>query len=1848
MKCLRLFLPFLAVALFLSGCTSSDSSVSHSPFHPKVSAFTSGDISNQSPIVVQFADSLEKALPGQEASSGLLTFKPAIAGRAAWVNARTLMFKPEAPLPSSTAFQATVHLEKLFSDEEEPFFFSFRTYAQNIRFQLEALQPGLAANNETYLATVKVLLADFAADKDLQNSVEVLLDGQLVAPEWTHLEGTQHLLKMEVPRREQKISTLVVKAKKGALTSEEPDELSVQIPALGTFELLRADLEPEPRKCIKVVFSDPIAPDQDLGGLFVLGDQTSLSYAIDNNVVQLFPGEDLMGEQSLRVMPGIRSASGKLLKGQGQFDFTFSSMKPAVEILGQGSIMPWSDGLFLPFKAVSLKTVKVRVIKIFEQNVGSFFQINDLDGEEQLKRAGRLVHTQTIDLGLDRTLNLRRWNTFSLELSRFIQPDPGAIYRIELGFEQEDAMYPCRDEETSGSRREGESVAPPAGESEEDFWDNPYDYYSTYPYNYNPDYNWRERDNPCSPSYYTRRRWVSRNVLASNLGLLAKKGDAQALEVIVTDLRTTEPLSDVEVKVFDFQMQPIAEGHTSAEGKATLEPGGMPFLLVAGLGDQRGYLRLDEGRALSVDRFDVSGENVKAGLKGFIFGERGVWRPGDSLFVSFMPMMNPESQLPPNHPVTFELIDPRGRLIARQVEKHPTNTLYTFRCKTEEEAPTGVWQARVTLGGVVFEKNLRVEAIRPNRLKINLGLPDEARLKGGQDLAIDLSSSWLHGSPASRLKCDVRLNLKPATTRFEGYENFSFDDPTRSFEPAEQTLFEGVFNEKGTTQFSWRVPEAVKAPGLLQGMLTSRVFESAGTFSIDLKPVTISPYSSYLGIRIPAGDDRGMLQTDTTHHLEVVALNDAGKPVTVKGVKYTIYKIDWRWWWEKTDEDLGRSISSGSHKVISTGQIDVLQGKGTIPFRINRPLWGRYLIRVENPLSGHSAAQTLMVDWPGWVGDSGDLGAASVLSFQSDKKRYQTGEKISVNFPSAPEGRALVSLENGSRIIRSWWVETKGEETSFSFEATPEMTPNIYVSITLLQPHGQSRNNRPIRLFGSIPVMVEDPASRLLPRVKVAEGWRPRQAATVVVSEENGRDMDYVVAIVDEGLLDLTRFKTPDPWLRFNAREALGVKTWDLYDQVLGAFGGKIERLFSIGGDEAILDMEGQNRMRRFEPMVRYLGPFHLKSRQKRTHTVQVPDYTGSVRVMVVATNGSATGSSFSAVKVKQPLMVWSAMPRLMGPGERLTLPVTVFSMDEKIQNVRVSLKCSGLFKVLGQASQEVTFQQQGDKTLFFELETGAETGPARVEVMAEGSGETASQVIPINVRMPNPPVTQNVSLILAPKGESQLSYSLPGIKGTNSAVLEVSAVPAMNLSRRLKYLLDYPHGCIEQTVSGAFPQLFLGNVVALSEGDLAKTKANIRGVLERLPSFQTGSGGFAYWPGQSQENDWNSSYAGHFILIAGKNGYLVSPSLRSNWLNFQKRRASLWLPKPGTEAFGYEQMLQAYRLYTLALAGAPDQGSMNRLRQQEGLIPQTRWLLASSYVLAGLPDVARDLMSQDFGAGADVSQPYTYGSPLRDKAFLVEALLNLGRREAAMPVVREMALALNTDDWYSTQTTAFGLMGVVSFVDEGAKDGKIEFSYALNNETPVTVGTDKPIFQTAVGLESMPKGSVRLVSRTEKELFVTLTMTGTTGGVDTTAQSKNLVLKSRFLSMGDEVLDPSDIKQGTDFKYVVSIFNPGTAGDANDLALTQMVPSGWEIRNLRLEGNNSFEMDQPDYRDIRDDRVYSYFDLPAGASRQFVVVCHAAFAGRFYLPPVSCQAMYNDNIRARLPGRITRVGGSE
>jgi len=1115
------------------------------------------------------------------------------------------------------------------------------------------------------------------------------------------------------------------------------------------------------------------------------------------------------------------------------------------------------------------------------------------------------------------------------------------------------------------------------------------------------------------------------------------------------------------------------------------------------------------------------------------------------------------------------------------------------------------------------------------------------QLRAGSRVGGLLTSAWLHGAPARSLKADVELALSPARTSFKRFEEYVFDDPTRKYDTERQKIFEGSLDETGKARVDAAVSAEAVAPGKLRADLTTRVFEPGGAFSIDRFSIPYSPYERYVGIRTPKGDrTRGMLLTDTKHRIDVALLDPDGGAGGDGEVEVKLYKVDWRWWWERGEEDLAAWADASVHTPLSSGVVKVTNGKGAWELEIKYPDWGRYLITAADKEGGHRTGKIVYIDWPGWAGRGQKEGGAgaTVLAFAPDKPEYAPGETVTLVIPTPQKGRGLVSLESGSRVLRAEWIEAKGQETRYTFTATPEMAPNVYAHVTLLQPHAQTANDLPIRLYGVAPVKVVDPRTRLQPVLTVPETLAPEATATIAVREATGRSMAYTIAVVDEGLLGLTRFQTPNPWDHFYAREALAVRTWDLYDDVLGAYGAAMERMLSIGGDEAGVSAQGR-RANRFPPMVRFLGPFRLAARATGTHEVEIPQYVGAVRVMVVAGKDGAFGAAEKSAFVRRPLMLLATLPRVLGPEESVALPVSVFALEPKVKDVALSVALSGPLEVVAESKKTLTFEAVGDEVVDFRLRTKPGLGVATVTVTATSGGEKASQRIEIDVRSSTARVTDVLGGTLKPGETWMPAITLPGLAGTNQATLEVSRVPPIDLGRRLEYLLSYPHGCVEQTVSAAFPQLFLGKLLELTPEKQARVETNVKAALERLRRFQATDGGFGYWPGDDDSADWATNYAGHFAVEAQKAGYLPPPGLLDQWTAFQRKRARAWVAGEGQA-----ELTQAYRLFTLALSGAAELPAMNQLRERARLPVTAKWRLAAAYQLAGQPEAARALAARE----PVTIQPYrelafTYGSDLRDRAMVLEAAVLLDLAEHVGPLAKSLSDSLSKSAWLSTQETAYALLALAKATGDAKGEKRISFSFEWTGGGATAVTSDSPIVERRL---EAGRGAPKLVVRNAgtTTLYPRLVLSGLPAVGRETAASNGLSLDVQYRTPGDGPLDPSRLAQGTDFKAVVKVTNTGVRGDYDNVALAHVVASGWEIRNDRLDPSRAREASAFDYQDVRDDRVYTYFALRAGETKAFEVAMNASYLGRFYLPMVTAEAMYDASLNARAKGQWVEV----
>ncbi|MDR1809934.1 MAG: hypothetical protein LBR34_05990 [Prevotella sp.] len=1849
-----LLLPAIFV-LFCNSCAKDKTRAVNPEFSRYIAAFTYGTVSSASNIQIELTQDMPAVELDKEIDTDLFEFSPIVKGKAYWTSPRKIKFVPEPnELKAGQEYHAWFKLGKLLQvdKEYEDFHFFFNIPEQNFSIDVLPYSP-MKDNDLTWNSVQGTLqLADNAPIDEVKQAFSLSGGAKTAKITITATEQAgRFAFSIDSLKREaSKPVDYVLKidgSRFGA--KKEPEKTTISLPKIDPkhFQVIDARVAYDPQECIRITFSDPLSSNQNIQGLVVPDGVENFSYDIRKNVLKLYLDETAQSAASntvnIVIHQELKSADNKTLDRTYRPSVYFQKNKPEIEMLNKGNILPNAENLVIPFKTVNLWAVDVKIIRIFESNILGYLQSNDFGQSSEMRRFGRLILQKRICLNQDRTVRLDRWNTFSLDLSTLINQEPGAFYRVELSMRQEYSLYPCGGSipqiPKDADLERFEEAVPEEAEAK---WDIPSPYY------YDDvdweNYNWEDRDNPCTPSYYIYRQTdYNCIVLASNLGLIAKLGTDKKMLVSVTDVLTTKPLSGVEIEVYNFQMQRIGSGKTNSDGFADVEyRGGVPFAVVATKGQEKGYLKVTSNLSLSLSNFDISGKEIQKGLKGYLYGERDVWRPGDSLYLTFI-LEDKDKTLPQSHPVSLELFTPRGQLYQKYISTNGADGFYAFKAATDPNAETGNWQAVVKVGGATFNRRIKIETVKPNRLKIRLNtgeIIDAA--KGTFDGT--LSSQWLHGAPASNLKAKVEMTLSPVSTPFAAYSQYVFSNPAANFHSDTYILFEGTLNTDGSATVNAKLPQASGAPGMLRADFISQVFESGGDASIYSQSTTYSPFSSYVGIKTPNENAYDWLETDTDNAIDLLTLTPEGKPVKRDNINVKVYKIKWSWWWNHDNDDLSFYVNSTSADVILNKNVATVGGKARINLRVDYPEWGRYLVLAKDEQSGHTAGKVIYIDWPAWKGRSNkqDAGGLTMLSFSTDKQSYNVGEKATVILPKSSNGRALISIENGSKVISREWVETSAtEDAKHTFTVTDEMNPNFYIFATLLQPHVQTDNNLPIRMYGVLSIRASNDNTVLTPVISMPDELRPEKEFTVSVSEKNRRKMTYTLAIVDEGLLDLTAFKTPNAWSDFYAKQSLGVRTWDMFDMVVGASVGKLGPVLGIGGDE---DARGKNnQMSRFKPVVEFIGPFSLKSGETKKHHITLPSYIGSVRVMAVAGSiDGAYGNAEKTVPVKNPLMILSTLPRVAGPDEDILLPVNVFAMDKKVKSVTVSVKTTGLLQLAEGGTQTVTFSQTGDKIAFFKLKASAKTGIERIDIKAVGGGEVSTETLNLEVRNPNPAML-TMSQALIQGGETQeLSIKIDEPQPEDWVKLEVSRIPALNLSKNLAYLLDYPHGCSEQVTSSAFPALYVGEFTKLDGKQTEKLKNNIGEAVKIISTRQLSNGGIAYWPGNTYPSEWVTTYAGHFLVEAQKQGYKVPASVIDKWKLFQKKTAQSW---NGNDLYNtyydysMSDLQQAYRLYTLALAGDPELGAMNRLKEMKSLSVQARWRLAAAYAVSGKKDAANQLIS---GAGEQIEKysasNNTYGDSNRDLAMIMETCLLLGKTDKALHLAQKVSQALSSD-YISTQTAAFGLLSM-SKLSAKMTSGATAYEWELNGVKQPRGTQGKAVEEIAI--KPVQTIKVAFTNKGQSELYVRLIGRSKPLTDKRALANSGLNLYVKYVSADGKEIDVSSLRQGTEFFADVVVQN--VSGEyLTDIALSQIFASGWEIFNNRLFGADSGASAYT-YQDIRDDRALTYFNLRNGYSTSFKVRLQAAYCGRFYLPAVTCEPMYQPAMQSNTQGRWVEV----
>jgi uncharacterized protein YfaS (alpha-2-macroglobulin family) len=1781
-----------------------------------------GIVSATVPLDIEFREPVIPAhLVGTVLDKNPFTFEPPIQGQAKWQSQRTLRFMPDGYLPAGAEVKAVLNGTAAFGDEKKvnDFLFSFKVAEQE----------------------VLSLVGDFVAVPERENAVQYTGTFEFAQPvdvdkiqaeiEFRGPDGKVNLAvtPYEDPHKAGVKSRVILRTDKGrSFTISLPPRYSAEgkrwerplfLPEIGVFRVLSHTDMTSPddaRPTYGFRFSDPIKQDIDLSGFVSVTPEVAYDVRIQGKYLLLAGAFNPGQSYTVKIAKGFPSTYGTKMPGEFNAEFSISNMRPEIEWLQHGVYIPTDNTFRLQFKSVNVGRVQIAVTEIYPENIGFFIQRNTLvdAGEtrrrgryrsgvyEDLDRVGTAIHIDTLEIAAERN----RWVKSELDLSPVFRGKKNSAFFVLLKFGKDDLTGRCvndRDEMEEG-----------------DLFYESANYY----------------ENPCSPGYYYTRGAKHKLLISSDVGLTVKHTE-DGVHVFAADVLRARPVSGLDLGLYTYQNQLVETKTTDRDGHALF--GGHGSYIYGTNSSGIALIKLNHP-PWEVNTFDVGGAvGGKSGTDVFIYTDRGVHRPGDTIHLSAVIRMNGEVP-PEKQPVILKVRNARGQIAHEARASCGFNGHVYFAVPTELSDPTGDWSAGITVGDQTFTRTLKVETVKPFRLKIDVDMP-EAFHPPHTDITGTITCKYLFGAPAADLRSSIRADLSSGSFTTEKHGDFIFSTPMKQYERRTVEILETRLDGDGTARFSAHVPNLKLAPGLVRVNLNINVYEKGGSFATHRRVTTVYPYTAFVGLKnIFAG---GYAEAGETYQLPIIVTDHEGNPVPGHRLDVAVYVNQRHWWY-----DYDRRDRQDFRRMESTYLIgECTYHSGTAPVVHTLPVEdnGRHFIEVRDITSGHEAGMFFYAYAWGRPAPA-DEEERNYLKITSDKNVYAVGDEATLTFDSPGEGMALLTIEKGDVLIRRRWKTLHENRTSFMIPLAEDLMPNCYASISMIQPHNQNTNDLPMRLYGIKTLYIEDESTHLPLQLSAPDELKPKEAFSIDVTSRAPMSATYTIAVVDEGLLDLTGFETPVPWNHFFRKVRLGVTTRDNFDEILGVLYPDIDRYFTIGGGEAYEEKErakrlGRARVTRFVPVVLFEGPVRIEPGETATTSFTMPNYVGSVRVMVVGTAAHSYASLDETVPVRQSLMILPTLPRVARPGDTFALPVSVFAMDSTVQDVRLSARLSSNLSIEGPPEVRMRFAKPGEADAAFSVMVGNRIGADTATVMATSTSATADYTVHLPVESPNPFFTEVTDTTVEPKQAITLVPEKFGLEGTNAARIAFSRMPDIQLDKRIKYLVRYPYGCIEQTTSSAFPQIFLPYLVDLGSHQKQMVTDNINAAIARLKRFQMNEGS-SFWPVLSGRtanfSDWGSSYAGHFLIEARERGYHVPGGLYNHWLRTAKKRAK----QVNTENHRY----QMYRLFLLALAGEPHVGAMNLVRENylSTLDPLSRKLLAAAYYVSGEKDAARVI---DRSAPTEIP-PFrelggTYGSALRDRALMTYLCVKMEDMQAAGRLLRATAKEFTPGGWYSTQETAMALLAIGSYYQGSPfTGGAVTFRVKTGEKEAETVTLSG--YQTMRDLVDVWGEEIVITNESDNPLFVTLLVEGIPLDERIETEFSGLHLARNFFDADGRPIDVSARRQGEGFWIVYTVENQYSM-PLRTLALTSVFPSGWEIVNRRVTGQalppwvQGLGATTGEYMDIRDDRINWFFDLPERGKVRFAAEINPTFRGRYRLPPVSVEAMYSPEYFARIAG---------
>ncbi len=1298
----------------------------------------------------------------------------------------------------------------------------------------------------------------------------------------------------------------------------------------------------------------------------------------------------------------------------------------------------------------------------------------------------------------------------------------------------------------------------------------------------------------------------SMEVVVSDISLVVKVA-RHRVHIWAMRAADLEPLSGVKVEVRDRKNFRLGTCSTGSYGYCELEreEGKKPFFVFARLDGDWTYLNIPAS-SISLTNFWVSGKAGKGDFSGYLYFERNLYRPGER--VNFVLLLrNSGTYRGASMPVSVRITDPRGKEAYKLSAKTDKTGLASFSFLTVKSSPTGVYRVEAKVGDrVVALAGFHLEEFVPERMKV------EVRPGKSVKDPVVVSASYLFGAPASGQRFSARIFMEETGFACPSHPDYHLG-PSREIQPYHELkkTIKGVLDEEGKGSFY--LPVFSPPPSLPIRVRLAVSVSEGGSGRVSRAFVSrvyhLRPY--YIGL---SSDTRRVVEGHPVGVSGLILTPDCKPFEGEVNLLYTVYRLSRVYSYSYQEEEYGWS-SRIVREPLFSGRIRAKGGRFSLEFTPSDSYYD-YLVEVVDEKTGE-VAHLVLPGW-GWYFTGATPPSPQTLNIRLSREEGDEGQQVEAQVKLPFEGKIIWTLELDG-IYKYEVKEARGEVATWKF-ALPRGVPNVYVSALLVRSSG---NYLVSRAFGVKRVLVRP--SRVKMNLDVEAPERVKPGETLKIKIKGKGDFEATVAVVDEGILQIANFRTPDPLKGILRPLALGVRTSETFGWRIRKFllegGDVLEGLEGEGGAVLAGIKGGEEIKPRFVKIVSFWSGVLKSRRGQILYSVKLPRFTGKLRIMVAGVSEKAMGSAQAWVEVRDDVVVQPTLPRFLAWGDSFQFPVTLINTTRKEKKVFFSLESSGLN--LEEFPGEVRLGPGRTRVVWVKAsaEQGISRASLKIKVRWDGGSFADEYSIPVKPNLPR--LQESYFKTLSLPAELDLWPMFDGwVSRQHITTVLVSPYPGLSALSHLDYILSYPYGCLEQVSSATLALLSSRDFLGVMAPELSSNEVSNRvnhGILKIL-TMQTFEGGFSFWPGGDVQN-WVSAYATFVLQEASQAGFYVPESSLKGAYYFLKKS-----PKNGLSYFVLARGGMVQR--DPELKGRILEAS-HRFKDRLNLL----WV-AAGLKEAGLVEEARSLLHRVLSMPLPRRRTFSgdFRSPLKVRAvsLLVQEWIEpeAGLEEDLMALMSALS---GRSYFYTTQEIAWALLAASHYARLHPPARDLEAVLLLDGKE---VKPEKEKFLQRFLVTGGPSRSmVKIKLKGRGSAFVVVKMEGFRKEVRAfQAEARHLNISRRFLSMDGRPLKRARVGDLLLMEVTVS-------GDApyDNAAVELPLPAGLEAEIVRgeeetLPVKNSFS---PDYTDIRDDRVV-LFGRVSPSPRRFYIMLRAVTPGEFFLPPARVSLMYGPGYFAR------------